>query len=350
MLNRTIRWEAGLAVLVLAVVALLVQLTPTRGRLDLKDTQGVFTGTAEQSNIAVTLQVDPRQPGNNTFSVYLAGDITNVESVRLNFWPNGDSSQESRLILDASNPPTFYVGQGANVAQSGKWEIQAFIRRAAGTGADVTVPFNVNVPLPGGATTVQREGSMFALPVDITVGSAALLLASALVSAGVVFVSLRRPGLSGGYGTLIAEQVADRLPAVRPAWSLVVLVVFGIGLGLLVGAHRHSRLNDTQAKAGNPIEATADSIARGQMLFSQNCTQCHGESGRGDGPLANSLPLKPANLYDHIPYHPDGFFFSVITNGVGGIMPAFKNSIAEEDRWNILNYLRATFTIDQPTQ
>ncbi len=86
------------------------------------------------------------------------------------------------------------------------------------------------------------------------------------------------------------------------------------------------------------------------MLFSQNCTQCHGESGRGDGPLAASLPLKPANLYDHIPYHPDGFFFSVITNGVGGIMPSFKNSIEEKDRWNILNYLRATFTEAPATQ
>jgi hypothetical protein len=31
-------------------------------------------------------------------------------------------------------------------------------------------------------------------------------------------------------------------------------------------------------------------------------------------------------------------------------MPSFKNSIAEEDRWNILNYLRATFSLDPPTQ
>ena len=56
---------------------------------------------------------------------------------------------------------------------------------------------------------------------------------------------------------------------------------------------------------------------------------------------------KPANLYDHVPYHPDQFFFQVIAEGVGGIMPSFKNSISEEDRWNILNYLRATFT-EQP--
>jgi mono/diheme cytochrome c family protein len=77
---------------------------------------------------------------------------------------------------------------------------------------------------------------------------------------------------------------------------------------------------------------------------------CHGESGRGDGPLAPSLSIKPANLYDHIPYHPDQFFFNVIANGVGGVMPSFKDSLSEEDRWHILNYLRATFTAEPPSQ
>ena len=36
-------------------------------------------------------------------------------------------------------------------------------------------------------------------------------------------------------------------------------------------------------------------------------------------------------------------FFGVITNGPEGIMPAFKDSISEEDRWNILNFLRHQF-------
>ena len=70
---------------------------------------------------------------------------------------------------------------------------------------------------------------------------------------------------------------------------------------------------------------------------------CHGESGRGDGPLAATLPIKPANLYDHVPYHPDQFFFNIITSGLSNIMPAFDNSISETDRWNILNYLRSAF-------
>jgi copper transport protein len=346
-LNRTVRWETGLLILVLAIVALLVQLTPTRGRLSSGESQGIFLDSMEQNNIAVTLQIDPRQPGTNTFEVYLAGDIESVESVRLNFRPNGDADQESRLLLDPSNPPTFFVGQGANLGQAGEWQVQVFVRRAAGTGADLTLPFELTVPPPGGAAAAVKRGGAFALPVTFGVASVALLTLSGVASAGVVFISLRRPGLPGGYGTLIAEQVSDRMPELRPAWSLGVLVVLGIGLGLIVGAHRHS---NPEPRAGNPVEPTQESIVRGQMLFSQNCIQCHGESGRGDGPLANSLPIKPANLYDHVPYHPDQFFFNVISNGVGGIMPAFKNSISEEDRWNILNYLRATFVEEPLTQ
>ena len=54
----------------------------------------------------------------------------------------------------------------------------------------------------------------------------------------------------------------------------------------------------------------------------------------------------PATGAEHdadIPYHVDQFFFGVITNGPEGIMPAFKDSISEEDRWNILNFLRHQF-------
>ena len=61
-----------------------------------------------------------------------------------------------------------------------------------------------------------------------------------------------------------------------------------------------------------------------------NCIQCHGETGRGDGPLASTLPIPPANLYDHVPFHPDQFFFGVMTNGLSGVMPAFENVLSED--------------------
>ena len=56
-LNHRMRLELGVAVLVLAVVALLVQLTPTRGRVDASSNTGTSVLTAEGGGIQATLRV-----------------------------------------------------------------------------------------------------------------------------------------------------------------------------------------------------------------------------------------------------------------------------------------------------
>lgn len=41
----------------------------------------------------------------------------------------------------------------------------------------------------------------------------------------------------------------------------------------------------------------APSIAEGKSLYASNgCASCHGRSGRGDGPMAATLPAPPTNL------------------------------------------------------
>lgn len=39
-----------------------------------------------------------------------------------------------------------------------------------------------------------------------------------------------------------------------------------------------------------------DSGSSGRTVFSNSCASCHGLTGRGDGPLAAELEVKPANL------------------------------------------------------
>lgn len=51
-------------------------------------------------------------------------------------------------------------------------------------------------------------------------------------------------------------------------------------------------LSAAQPSAGADVPAVDD----GAALFRQYCTSCHGESGRGDGPVAASLKLPPADL------------------------------------------------------
>lgn len=92
---------------------------------------------------------------------------------------------------------------------------------------------------------------------------------------------------------------------------------------------------------------SAASIARGAGLFSANCVGCHGVEGRGNGPQAKSLPIPPADLTAaHLFEHSDGEMFWWLTHGIEGpdgnlAMPGFGDQLDPDERWNLIDYLRA---------
>lgn len=93
----------------------------------------------------------------------------------------------------------------------------------------------------------------------------------------------------------------------------------------------------------NPIPPTNDSIAEGAELYEKWCASCHGDQGRGDGPVAQTLNPKPADLTIHavIGVHSDGWLFNTITEGKPNTgMPAFEDFISEEERWHLVNFIR----------
>jgi mono/diheme cytochrome c family protein len=91
----------------------------------------------------------------------------------------------------------------------------------------------------------------------------------------------------------------------------------------------------------NPVKADQNSVARGQYLYGINCAICHGPQGKGDGPVAEKLVRKPANLTSpNVTRLDDGTIFLVITNGVPGTMPPLRENLAVGDRWDLVNYVR----------
>ena len=91
----------------------------------------------------------------------------------------------------------------------------------------------------------------------------------------------------------------------------------------------------------NPVVPDEASIAAGRSLFQANCTQCHGDGGRGDGPLAPDLDPPPLDLTIHVPLHPDGELFGFIRNGIPETaMPAFIDRFSELQIWNLINFLQ----------
>ena len=94
----------------------------------------------------------------------------------------------------------------------------------------------------------------------------------------------------------------------------------------------------------NPVPATAASVTAGTQLYQKNCQFCHGPKGLGDGPLAPKGTM-PANLADAtwVRGSTDGEIFKVIADGAGPDfkMKGVKGRIADNDIWNIVNYVRS---------
>jgi copper transport protein len=95
------------------------------------------------------------------------------------------------------------------------------------------------------------------------------------------------------------------------------------------------------------VDYTAESVARGHDDFKANCTGCHGELGKGDGPMAKELknaqglPTPPADLNaPHVGNHTIGDIFHWLTfGGQSGVMPGFEQLFTVDDRWDLINYL-----------
>lgn len=93
----------------------------------------------------------------------------------------------------------------------------------------------------------------------------------------------------------------------------------------------------------NPVPGTDDSRSEGAELFIRHCAPCHGESGAGDGPSGQFISPPPSDLTDeHVQAYADGVLYWIISEGsAGSAMQAFKASLNETQRWDLVNYLRS---------
>jgi mono/diheme cytochrome c family protein len=90
-------------------------------------------------------------------------------------------------------------------------------------------------------------------------------------------------------------------------------------------------------------------LARGEVLFKQNCTSCHGDTGRGDGPAIATLNPKPRNFTQSQGWS-HGYritdIFATITNGVKGTGMASFEFILPADRMALVHHVRSLGTFD----
>jgi cbb3-type cytochrome c oxidase subunit III len=105
--------------------------------------------------------------------------------------------------------------------------------------------------------------------------------------------------------------------------------------------------------------STEESIALGKKLYEETgCIKCHGNLGRGDGPSAPTLtdesghPIRAANLAQSWTFRGgssrEDIFRTMSTGFNGTPMPSFSDSLNEEQRWAITDYIASLSGSDGP--
>jgi mono/diheme cytochrome c family protein len=92
----------------------------------------------------------------------------------------------------------------------------------------------------------------------------------------------------------------------------------------------------------NPVLPSEAAIIAAKPLYKENCTQCHGETGKGDGSEALRYDPKPADFTDapHMNTVSDGALFYQISQGRKP-MPSFKRRMTEDQRWQLVLLIRS---------
>jgi len=92
----------------------------------------------------------------------------------------------------------------------------------------------------------------------------------------------------------------------------------------------------------NPLQPTESNLHAARELYSNECAQCHGDRGKGDGPEARSHFPLPADLSDaqRMSTVTDGAIFYQISEGRRP-MPSFKKRMTQDQRWQLVLLVRS---------
>jgi mono/diheme cytochrome c family protein len=100
--------------------------------------------------------------------------------------------------------------------------------------------------------------------------------------------------------------------------------------------------------AASTVGNSKEVVEAGGRLYAERCASCHGKEGLGNGDAPRSLLPSPALLAYMIqrPISVDEYLLWSIAEGGKQFdteMPAFKGTLAREDIWRIIAYMRAGF-------
>jgi len=128
----------------------------------------------------------------------------------------------------------------------------------------------------------------------------------------------------------------------RAGVFVVLLGLIGLAIGLAF-VHNKTWAVPPEAKAmKNPLTPSDANSTVAKQLYSDQCANCHGDSGKGDGSDAMMYDPPPSNLTDTAKMNrvTDGEIYYQISEGRKP-MPSFKKKLTEEQRWQLVILVRS---------
>lgn len=170
-----------------------------------------------------------------------------------------------------------------------------------------------------------------------------------LNAAGVALTPIARVVLMAAMAAGALALAATALAVWRRRWRFAAVAVAAAMAAAFVSLRPFIVEAYPTSYIHSPVRYDALSIARGEPIYRENCTACHGAEGYGDGPAAAALTIKPANLTgEHLFHHGEGTLFWWVSNGIAGTpMPGFGSILSDSQRWDVLTFLRAQADAEQ---
>lgn len=99
---------------------------------------------------------------------------------------------------------------------------------------------------------------------------------------------------------------------------------------------------DEAKQIPNPLKPPQADLPGARRVYLDKCAECHGDSGKGDGSQGKMYDPLPTNFTDaqHMEKISDGELFYKISEGHRP-MPSFKKRLTEEQRWQLVLFLRS---------
>ena len=103
------------------------------------------------------------------------------------------------------------------------------------------------------------------------------------------------------------------------------------------------------AKVTSVYPIVPPDLADGEKIYQQECAECHGEQGLGDGPQVSqlSVPAATLGLSDLARLYSPADWYTIVTQGnMEKFMPAFSN-LSDRQRWDVVAYAMSLSVPDE---